>query len=194
MYICDCNYLRARMCVAAWGLQGLSFITLKREQKGDGAETGRQKLLCKGLVVNLCVPVRTLLYVCGCGCFHLCVCVRALSCASPQRLSSLSSEATGVQSVCFHTPLLRYNRSHFFLPPLLLSPLCFLIFLLLFLFPPFLHLFLKPLSASLFFFLIPTPLHLLISFLSTPAVPECLSPSVIVKKKQIFACHLLIPA
>ena len=51
----------------------------------------------------------------------VCVCVRALT---PERLSSLSSEATGVQSVCFHTPLLRYNGSHFFSPPFLFYRLC----------------------------------------------------------------------
>lgn len=58
-------------------------------------------------------------------CWHYCMCVVvgalyvcashcACVCSTPERLSSLSSEATGVQSVCFHTPLLRYNGSHFF--------------------------------------------------------------------------------
>lgn len=75
-----------------------------------------QRLGCKSFCVCVCECVRTLLYVCGYGCA---LCVRshcACVCSTPERLSSLSSETTGVQSVCFHTPLLRYNGSHFCLP------------------------------------------------------------------------------
>lgn len=171
---CVCVYVAGR------GLLGLSFITLNVASGGwDWNWTAKvimQRLGCKSLNVCVC----SLLYVCGCRCFHLCVCVLSCVCEcplTPERLSSLSSEATGVQRVCFHTPLLRYNGSHFFLPPFHLAP--FVLPHLSFSLSPFFLIRSWNISLPPLYCLLPTPLYILLiltPFLhSIPAVLKCVS-------------------
>lgn len=126
---------------------------------------------CKSLSVCACA-----LY-CMCvavGIFiSLCVCVKERP-LTPERLSSLSSEATGVQRVCFHTPLLRYNSGHFFFLPsfhlssLVLPHLSFCFFSSSVPWNPSLHPLYSPLRAP--------PPPILTPFLhSIPAVLNCLA-------------------
>lgn len=126
-----------------------------------------QRHRCKSLCVCTCAPY------CMCVILAVHVCALIVSvCATPQRLSSLSSEATGVQSVCFHTLLLRHNMETFFFSCFLsFAPVCFLIVFLL-VFSSSLSLSLKPSPCLLPFPPLTSHPHFFLP--STPAKLEAL--------------------